>query len=199
VHADRAGRSGARCGATALIAALLGCGASAPPAPSEPAAPAAVLTATSAPGLAPPARPRSWSQIVHLDPSGLRASLTLAESRVKKATDLRIRVALTNTGSAPYPYSTWFLDAASLRLQVRDVDEAPFNSGPPPMPREFDPAERHVIPPGGSFVVEYSGNEYFGIDPAPGDYEIRFLHRSPRADGAGAPIESEWVRFEIRP
>jgi hypothetical protein len=154
----------------------------------------------SSPSPSPPsAEPSELDLIMHANPSVVHATLTLAEPRVKSAVDLEIRVTITNEGTEPYPYSTWFLGAASLRLQARDLSGKPVRPGPPPVPRAFDPAERNVIPPGGSFVVTYKGLEYFLSLPPPGQYEIRFQHTSPRADGLDSPIETPWVRFEVRP
>jgi len=133
------------------------------------------------------------------DPSVIHATLTLAQTRVRSAADLEIRVTIANEGTEPYPYSTWFLEAPSLRLQARDLAGEQVPPGPPPMPRLWDPAERHVIPPGGTFVLKFKGREYFLSQPPPGQYEIRFMHSSPLADGLDSPVATPWVRFEVVP
>jgi hypothetical protein len=142
----------ARLSALALIAAVVGCHPAVPPRPLAPPAPPAAPRPAE-----PPPAPSELDLLGHADPSTLRVTLTLAENRVKSTTDLAIRVVVTNTGPEPYPYSTWFLAAASLHLQARGLDGMPLPVWSPPVPREFDPTEREVIPPGGSFVLQYTG------------------------------------------
>ncbi len=143
--------------------------------------------------------PPELDLIMHADPALVHATLTLAQTRVKRAGDLEMRVTITNEGTEPYPYSTWFLTAPSLRLQARDRAGRQVPPGPPPVPREWDPAERHVIPPGGTFVLEFKGRDYFLSQPPPGPYEIRFVHGTPRADGLDSPVETPWMRFDVVP
>jgi hypothetical protein len=187
------------CAALALV--LVGCGdpshggaASGPP--PQPPAP---VPAPAAPPSPLPSAPPEQDAPVRAPNAVLRATLTLARTRVKHASELEMRVTITNGGTEPYPYSTWFLGAASLRLTARDRTGRQVPPGPPPVPREWDPAERHVIPPGGTFEIPFSGSSYFMSEPPPGPYEIRFEHSSPRAEGQDAPVETPRVKFEVLP
>ena len=130
--------------------------------------------------------------------AGLRVTLRLADSRVRRFSDLGLEADFTNTRDRPISLETRMLASLPLMLRFRRADPAgePFGILPPPMP--WAPEDHSGLVPLGPDETRRQRWSVPDFDRPTGAYAVQLRYGQPSPDWNGR-VETAWLGFRLAP